>query len=87
MIRAMNSQHYNPEKLKQLRESKALTQKQVADQLGIDRQTIYRAESGQSASYELLCSLAEMYEVEVTSLLYPRPLTSEIKVNNFLLAV
>jgi transcriptional regulator with XRE-family HTH domain len=72
----MNSQHYDCEHLKSLREAKGLTQKQVGEALDIDRQTVFRAESGVSASYELLCALADLYEVEVVSLLYPHPLTA-----------
>jgi len=84
MIRNMNSQHYNADKLKQLREGKGLTQNQAAEALSVDRQTIYRAEAGLSASYELLCSLADLYEVEVISLLHPRPVAPSKTANNFL---
>lgn len=70
----MDSRHYNNEKLKQLRESRNLTQKQVAEVIGRDRQTVFRAESGQSASYELLCAFAQVYSVDVVAFLYRQPL-------------
>lgn len=73
-IAPMNSRHYDPEKLKKLREDKDLTQEQVAVTLNVHRQTIFRAEAGQNASYELLCALCDLYDQEVVSLLYPRPL-------------
>jgi transcriptional regulator with XRE-family HTH domain len=71
----MNFRHYDPGKLKELREIKGLTQEQVAKHLGINRQTVFRAETGQSASYELLCDLCQLYNnAAVTDLLYERPL-------------
>lgn len=70
----MNARHYDPEKLKRIREEKSFTQEFVAKRLDVNRQTIYRAEKGLDVSYELLCDISEVYEIEVTSLLYPRPL-------------
>lgn len=80
----MNANHYDPEKLKQLRSQKSkgvtseITQQMVADALGVQRQTIYRAENGIDVSYELLCELAAYYDVEVVSLLYPTPKSQEV---------
>jgi len=68
----MNSRHYDQVRLRGLRESKGLTQKQVAESLNINRQTVFRAESGVSASYELLCDLSDLYEADVITLLHPR---------------
>lgn len=70
----MNSRHYDIEKLKRLREERGLSQDAVAKHLKINRQTIYRAEKGIKVPYELLCDLSELYDVEVISLLYPKPL-------------
>ena len=69
----MNARHFNHEKLKALRLKKGETQEQVAKALGVHRQTVYRAESGQDIPYELLCDLATHYEVEVVTLLYREP--------------
>jgi transcriptional regulator with XRE-family HTH domain len=71
----MDSRHYNPNKLKQLRERIGLTQAQVAKMLNVNRQSVYRAESGRIVSYDLLCALCAFYKTEVTELLRPRPLT------------
>ncbi len=70
----MNTKHYDPEKLKRHRELEGLTQEQVATRLNVHRQTIYRAESGIAASYELLCSMCELYNAPVLSVLRSRPL-------------
>lgn len=76
----MNSNHYNAERLQALRQQKSLaagksiTQQAVADALGVQRQTVYRAERGENISYEMLCALAAFYNVEVISLLHPIPL-------------
>lgn len=77
----MKAEDYKIEKLKALRAKKKLTQKQVAEAVGHDRQTIYRAETGKGAGFQLLCKLAEFYDVPVTSLLKPRP---TVRDNNFL---
>lgn len=70
----MNARHYNSEKLKRVREERSLTQELVAKKLDVNRQTIYRAEKGLASSYELLCDMSAVYDIDVTSLLYPRPL-------------
>ena len=70
----MNSRHYDPDKLKCLREQRGETQENVAKALHVHRQTIYRAENGLDVPYELLCDLAKHYEIEVIRLLHPTPL-------------
>ena len=69
----MNAQHYDCDRLKELREFRRLTQAEVADRLGVNRQTVYRAEAGVSASYELLCDLCALYQEDVLTLLRPKP--------------
>jgi transcriptional regulator with XRE-family HTH domain len=81
----MNARHYNAERIRQLRREKSaaegrdITQDVVAEALGVHRQSIYRAENGLDVAYELLCDLAEYYDVEVTSWLYARPLKEAAK--------
>lgn len=78
----MDTRHYDPNKLKQLRLEKSkregteITQQAVAKVLNVHRQTIYRAEYGLDVPYELLCDLANYYQVPVVSLLHPVPLES-----------
>lgn len=69
----MDARHYNHDRLRQLRELKGLTQKEVAEHLNIDRQTVYRIEAGQSVSYETLCDLCRFYGIDVRRLLHPQP--------------
>lgn len=75
----MNANHYDAEKIRQLRrdkaakENRAITQQEIATALGVDRQTIYRVEYALDVSYEMLCALADYYDVPVTLWLYPRP--------------
>lgn len=68
----MDAQHYDSNKLKGLREERRLTQLEVAARLDLNRQTVYRAEAGLSASYELLCDLCNLYAVDVLTLLKPQ---------------
>ena len=70
----MNARHFDPNKLKQLRKEHQLTQEAVAERIGVHRQTVYRAERGLDIPYELLCDLSSVYDVEVVTLLYPKPL-------------
>lgn len=70
----MNARHFDPKKLKELRRNHRLTQEAVAERIGVHRQTVYRAEKGLDIPYELLCDLSGVYDVEVVSLLYPKPL-------------
>lgn len=75
----MDARHFNPEKLKQARQErsfqirKMLSQNDVAKALGVAYQTISMAERGKMASYDLLCRMAEFYDVSVTDWLYPNP--------------
>jgi transcriptional regulator with XRE-family HTH domain len=69
----MNASHYDHEALERLRESKNRSREEIAQEIGVKRMTLYRAEKGIVASYELLCALARCYGVPVTSFLYPLP--------------
>lgn len=73
----MTGTDYNSERLKKLREKQGLTQQEVADALEVNRQTVYRAEAGRLASYKLLCAFAVFYQVQVSSLLLPRPISKK----------
>lgn len=55
--------------LKQYRESKGITQKELADQVGIRRETIVHLEQNKyNPSLELALKLARLFEVSVESL-------------------
>jgi transcriptional regulator with XRE-family HTH domain len=71
----MNARHYDHDKLKKLRESRNLTQKQVAVAVNVDRQTVYRAEAGDQAGYDLLCDLCELYGVSILAVIRPQRVT------------
>jgi transcriptional regulator with XRE-family HTH domain len=79
----MNWRHYDHEKLRQLRREKSAAEgrkislEDVASALAAHKETISRAERGAVASYELLCQLADFYQVPVTSLLHPVPLQAD----------
>ena len=64
----MNENHYYPEKLATIRKQIG-TQEDVAEQLGITNITLSRAENGKNASYELLCSVANLAKIDVRELL------------------
>lgn len=64
----MNVNHYHPEKLAEIRK-RIGTQEDVAEKLGITNVTLSRAENGRNASYELLCSIANLANVDVRELL------------------
>lgn len=66
----MNSTHYDPIKLTQLREGK-MTQKQLAAVLEVTEMTVYRAEKGSSASYELLLKICGIFGVDIRDILTP----------------
>jgi transcriptional regulator with XRE-family HTH domain len=58
------------ERLKELRERKKLTQKQVSEKIEVDRTTYSKYESGASEpSFEILKKLARFYEVSTDFLL------------------
>lgn len=65
----MDARHYDPQRLKELREKSGKTQEQIARLVKRKRLTISRAERGESASYDLLCRLAKRYRVPVVSIL------------------
>lgn len=59
-----------PENLKNLRKQKGYSQEELADRLGVVRQTISKWEKGQSVpDSEMLMKLAEIFEVTVSQLL------------------
>jgi transcriptional regulator with XRE-family HTH domain len=66
----MNSTHYDPIKLKDAREKK-FTQKQLAEKLGVTEMTIYRAETGQNVSFELLSDICSEVGLDVKKILLP----------------
>ncbi len=69
----MDSRHYNHSKLIEARELLGKTQQDIADELNVDRQTIYRAEAGKSVSYELLAALCAYYRVPMNTVVIPFP--------------
>jgi transcriptional regulator with XRE-family HTH domain len=66
---AMDSSYYDNNRLKELRRIHGLTQQEVADILGIRRQTIWRAERGLSISFNLLNALARVYGIKTLKLM------------------
>ncbi len=69
----MDSKHYFPHKLTEARKLQGKTVRDVADQLQVERQTIYRAEAGQSVSYELLAALCSIYGIPMNTIVAPFP--------------
>jgi transcriptional regulator with XRE-family HTH domain len=69
----MDVRHYDPAKLAEARKVNNLTQQDVANALNVDRQTIYRAESGITASYEILAALCKLYKLPMTAVILPYP--------------
>jgi len=69
----MDSRHYYHSKLAEARELRGKSQQEIADELKVDRQTIYRAEAGKSVSYELLAALCGLYEIPMTNVIVARP--------------
>lgn len=69
----MDRRHYDPDKLKAARTAAGKTQQGVANELKVDRQTIFRAEAGTSASFELLASMCLLYGLAVTDVVLPHP--------------
>lgn len=64
----MDKQHYNPEILAAARKEKT-TQKELAEALGVTEMTIYRAEKGESVSYELLSEICRSIGINVKQIL------------------
>jgi DNA-binding XRE family transcriptional regulator len=69
----MDSKHYDPNKLRQIRELRGESVQLVADTLKLHRQTIYRAEWGKEVSYMLLAKLCDHYQIPVTNVLKAHP--------------
>ena len=69
----MDSRHYDPALLAELRFQRSLSQEAVARELGWNRKKIIRAEAGESVTYETLCALAEFYKTPVIRLLRKTP--------------
>jgi DNA-binding XRE family transcriptional regulator len=69
----MKGQYYDRRKLTEARELLGKSQQQIADELGVDRQTIYRAEAGTAVSYALLAKLCGYYRIPMTNIIRPFP--------------
>ena len=65
----MDSSFYDNAKLKELRQIYGMTQQEVADRLGIRRQTVWRAERGLSISFDLLDAFARLYGIKTLRLM------------------
>jgi transcriptional regulator with XRE-family HTH domain len=73
--------------IKELRESKKLTQEYLAERLGCTRQRYARIERGESdISYSLLCDISVLLGVDVKNITEvldaPRPLTSLFRIGD-----
>ena len=66
----MNIEHYDNEKLANFRKSVG-KQEEVAKMAGVTVVQLSRAENGKSASYELLCNIADLAKKDVRELLKP----------------
>jgi len=69
----MTKDHYYNTKLKDARTARKLSMQNVADELGVDRQTVFRAEAGKSAGYELLVQMCGLYEIPMNEIVVPKP--------------
>jgi transcriptional regulator with XRE-family HTH domain len=69
----MDNRHYDHAQLGKLRAKRGLSQEALAAEFGWNRKKIIRAESGESVTYETLCTLATFYDVQVTRLLNHKP--------------
>ena len=72
----MDKTYYDHEKLENARKLRGKSQQEIAEEIGVDRQTIHRAETGKNASYELLVKLCRYYEIPMTNLVIPFPLSA-----------
>jgi len=70
----MDKTHYNQQKLVDWREEQNKTQDEIAEIIGVVRETVNRAEMGKVASYELLCNLCRVYGKSIHELTYESPL-------------
>lgn len=78
-VRAVNAKHYNAEVLRQWREGAGLSQEALAEKIGVHRITIIRAESGDSASYDLLLRIASEFSRSVTEALHAYPVAPSVR--------
>lgn len=78
IIPYMTKKHYYNAKLKTAREDRDLSMQAVADVLGVDRQTVFRAEAGVSAGYELLVKMCALYEIPMNEIVIPNPETAAV---------
>lgn len=69
----MDLRHYDPKQLVEAREKDGKSQEELATLLNVNRQTIYRAEAGKSASFELLADYCRIYGIAVTEIIKPHP--------------
>lgn len=72
-IAHMDSTLYDHTKLEEARNLLGKSQQEIAEAIGVDRQTIYRAEAGKNASYRLLAKLCAYYRIPMTNLVHPFP--------------
>jgi transcriptional regulator with XRE-family HTH domain len=68
----MNRRHYDPERLRKLREAEGLSIRGLAKQLRVNHMSVQRAENG-NVSIDTLCLLANYFNVPVTRFIYERP--------------
>lgn len=73
----MDKRFYDSQKLKLLRTARRESLAQVAKAVNIDRQNIWRAESGKGASITILSSLCDYYGATLHDVIYPRPAIAE----------
>lgn len=76
----MDATHYSHKKLKEARELMGKSLQQIADEIGVDRQTVWRAEAGTSVSYELLVELCSTYRIPMSSIVLDFPKAETAKV-------
>jgi transcriptional regulator with XRE-family HTH domain len=75
----MDNTFYDHEKLQSARTLLGKSQQEIAEEIGVDRQTIYRAEAGKNASYDLLAKLCRFYRIPMTNIVHPFPLDTKNK--------
>lgn len=66
---AMTLHDYNHLVLKEWRDERSLSVREVAEYLNVSRMTVYRVEKGHVASYRLLKRMAALYARSVTDVL------------------
>lgn len=69
----MNGNHYDRHKLIEARVLLGKSPQDIARQLHVSRQTIYRAEAGTAISYELLADLCGFYRIPLTNIVHDFP--------------